>query len=537
METHMTEFKHILHVAAENDALPGAKVGGIGDVVRDMAPALADWGCRVTVVVPSHGFLHQLPGARHRQQIGFFFRGAYQVADLFEVPARKAHPRVRHMVVHHPFLNAYDHGRQEQRIYVHDPESQPFYSDASRFACFGTIVATAATQGVWAVPDAIHLHDWHAAFVALLRRYDPFCQALQSIRTVFTIHNLALQGIRPLRDSESSLEAWFPGLGYEWLQVSDPRWPNCCNMMACGIRLADRVHAVSPTYAREICQPDNKPHAYGAEGLEAVTGYAHASGVLCGVLNGCAYPENRQPPRMAFHHWLEVLKAEVLGWCGSHATLPTTHYLAVQRLSDLQRRSDPPPTVLTSVSRAVDQKLLILRSAVADNPSALHAIMQLLGDKGCYILLGAGEEAYHRFLTQVSAQHPNFIFLNGYSERCAQLLYANGDLFLMPSSFEPCGISQMLAMRDGQPCVAHAVGGLKDTIRHEQDGFLFEGASLNAQGLAFIDQIRDALRLKDNSPQAWQEICCAAAEARFEWIDSARHYMHTLYGILPDAPA
>ena len=292
----MLERQHILHVAAENDALPGAKVGGIGDVVRDIAPALADLDCRVTVVIPSHGFLHRLPGAQHQQQLGFFFRGAYHVADVYAVVADHAHPHVRQMVVHHPFLDAYDPERQRHRIYVNDSGDHPFYSDASRFACFSAVVATAAVQGVWGKIDAIHLHDWHAAFIALLRRFDPFCRALGPIRTVFSIHNLALQGIRPLRDSDSSLEAWFPGLGYDWLEVSDPRWPSCCNMMACGIRLADRVHVVSPTYAKEICRPDNKPHAYGAEGLEAVTGHARQQGLLSGILNGCSYPDARKPP-------------------------------------------------------------------------------------------------------------------------------------------------------------------------------------------------------------------------------------------------
>lgn len=521
--------KHILHVAAENDALPGAKVGGIGDVLRDIAPALADLGCRVTVAIPSHGFLHRLPGAEHQGQIGFFFRGGYQVADLFEVPSKQPHPGVRQLVVHHPFLDAYDPERRHHRIYVHDPGQRPFYWDASRFACFGTIVATAAAQGCLGPLDAIHLHDWHAAFVAFMRRYDSFCRTLGATRTVFTIHNLGLQGVRPLRGDDSSLEAWFPGLAYDWLEVSDPRWSECCNLMACGIRLSDRVHVVSPTYAREICRPDNKPHAYGAEGLQAVTSYVDRKGLLTGVLNGCAYPADRKPPHMAFADLMQGLKSEVLGWCGHHAAVPTAHYLAVQRMTDLQQRPEPPETLLTSVSRAVDQKLLILKSAADDGPSALEAVMRSLGDKGCYFLLATGDESYNRFLTQAAARHSNFVFLNGYSGRCADLLYANGDLFLMPSSYEPCGISQMLAMRDGQPCVAHAVGGLKDTIRHGQNGFLFAGEHLEAQVAGFVEQVAAALEMKKQSPEKWQNLRRSAAEARFQWRDTAESYLHKLY--------
>ncbi len=523
------EPRHILHVAAENDALPGAKVGGIGDVVRDIAPALAEQGCRVTVVIPSHGFLQRSPGTVHKQQIGFFFRGAYHVADMYEIGSRQPHPRVRQVVVHHPFLDAYDPQRRQPRIYVHDSVERPFYWDASRFACFGAIVAAAAAQGVWGRLDAIHLHDWHAAFVALLRRYDPFCRPLRAIRTVYTIHNLGLQGVRPLSGNDSSLEAWFPGLVYDWLQVSDPRWSDCCNLMACGIRLADRVHVVSPTYAREICRPDNKPHAYGAEGLETVTGYAGREGMLTGILNGCAYPIDRRPPRVAFPDLMQALKREVLGWCGAPGAVPAAHFLAVQRMTELQQRPSPPETLLTSVSRAVDQKLLILKSAAGDGPSALDAILGMLGDKGCYLLLATGDDGYNRFLAQAAARHPNFVFLNGYSNRGADLLYANGDLFLMPSSYEPCGISQMLAMRDGQLCVAHAVGGLKDTIQHGQNGFLFTGDRLENQAAGFLEQVAAALEIKQQSPERWQSMRRAAAEARFRWRDSAEAYLRELY--------
>lgn len=526
----MAEQKHILHIAAENDALPGGKVGGIGDVVRDIAPALAESGCRVTVVMPSHGYLHKLPGLEHRGQIGFFFWGSYQVADLYEAPAYAPHPLVRQFVVHHPILEYYDPGLDRYRIYVNDNE--PFSTDASRFACFGAIVATAATQGTFGDLDAIHLHDWHAAFVAFLRRFDPFCQPLRAIRTVYTIHNLAMQGIRPLRDHRSSLEAWFPGLWYDWLEVSDPHLPSCCNVMAIGIRLSDRVHVVSPSYAEEICRPDNKPHAYGAEGLEMVTRYVHDQGQLTGILNGCIYPEARQPPRPAFADLIQDLKNEVLTWTGAHVHVPTPHYMAVQRLSDLQRRSDPPDTIMTSISRAVDQKMEIMRARTEEGTSALERIMQTIDPGICYLVLASGDESYHRFLTLVSARYPNFVFLNGYSDHCADLLYANGDLFLMPSSFEPCGISQMLAMRDSQPCVAHAVGGLKDTIRHEDNGFLFNGRTLMQQADNFTATVRAALDMKRTYPDAWQKIRRSAAESRFLWADTARQYMADLYGFL-----
>jgi starch synthase len=129
----------------------------------------------------------------------------------------------------------------------------------------------------------------------------------------------------------------------------------------------------------------------------------------------------------------------------------------------------------------------------------------------------------------MSALFGNFIFLNGYSEKCADALYASGDLFLMPSSFEPCGIGQMLAMRDGQPSVVHHVGGLKDTVRHNYNGFVFTGKGLTEQVDNFIHTTKAALDMKKNSPDQWEKICRQAAEERFDWQKSAAEYINSLY--------
>jgi starch synthase len=524
---------HIVHVAAENDNLPGAKVGGIGDVVRDIAPALADLGQRVTVLTPSHGFLHLVKGAEPIESVWFPFRGLSLAAQVYDVPAQSPHPGVRHCVIHHAWLDAFDQATGRHRIYVNDAPDMPFFSDGSRFACFCSAAAVALCQGVFDQPDVVHLHDWHAAFIALLRRYHPACTALKPIRTVFSIHNLALQGVRPLRGSESSLEAWFPEIHYNWLDVADPRWPDSANMMACGIRLSDRVHTVSPSYAQEICRPSDKPHFYGAEGLEAVLRYENDSGKLVGILNGCPYPPDRRPPKMALSEMLREFQDQIVQWSAAEPVLPSTHFIAHHHLSRLAERLPADPVVLLSVTRLTDQKVLLMREPASDGRSALEHILVELGFKGCFFLLGTGDGPYERFLTRISAQHPNFIFLNGYSDRCAEMLYANGDLFLMPSSFEPCGISQLLAMRDGNPCVVHAVGGLRDTVRDGRNGFCFGGEHVTEQVDNFIDTVRTALRARAKAPKRWQQIRKRAAATRFNWKDSAQQYVEKLY-VSPD---
>jgi starch synthase len=196
---------------------------------------------------------------------------------------------------------------------------------------------------------------------------------------------------------------------------------------------------------------------------------------------------------------------------------------------ELGKRVSTPSILLTSVSRVVDQKVLLLREAGSSGKSGLHSILEALGEKGCYILLGNGDREYEKFLTETSSRHDNFLFINGYSDECADALYAGGDLFLMPSSFEPCGLSQMIAMRHGQPCLVHAVGGLKDTVQDGHNGFAFKGDSLQSQVDNLVKSVSEAVAIKENKPAEWHKICEKAAATRFRWKDSAAQYIAKLY--------
>ena len=236
---------HVLMVAAENDALPGAKVGGIADVVRDLPRAIAarseghdhdhDPGYgyghshshsqgqgqgsnqrhTVSVVLPSYGVLHELAGASMLSEFDVAFRGDKRRVSLWQVIFPDADGGVRQFILHSA---AFALGKRGQ-VYCDDPPQRPFASDANKFALFCAAVCTAIAAGLFGAIDVIHLHDWHAALVLLLRACDPDYAALQRIRCVYTIHNLALQGVRPLRGDPSSLACWFPQLVYTRAQV------------------------------------------------------------------------------------------------------------------------------------------------------------------------------------------------------------------------------------------------------------------------------------------------------------------------------
>ena len=525
-------FMHILLVAAENSALKGAKAGGLADVIGEVGPELVKQGCSITTVLPSYGFLHVLNPSTYRFSVTCFFRGFPHQVDFYEATASNPRDPVQHLIADHPLFGETHQQDGIRQIYAHDPPDRPFATDATRFALFCVAIATAIIEKRIGKPDVLHLHDWHAAFLLILRKYHPEFESLKSIHTVFTIHNLALQGIRPFWGSDSSLDAWFHGLSYSPSDLADPRWPNCVNPMAAGIRLADVVHTVSPTYAKEILHPEHKPDVYsGGEGLEKDLQQAEKEHRLFGILNGCAYAENRDLQKTGFQALVRIFKSSIPAWLEGKQTLPMAHFLAYLRLADLVSFTQNPSILLCSVTRLTDQKVLLMKASGSNGKSGFEEILGFLEqEKGLYVILGSGEPAYERFFTDMSARFEPFIFLNGFSNLCADHLYANGDLFLMPSSFEPCGISQMLAMRDGQPCVAHNVGGLKDTIRHQENGFTFSGATLTQQVDHFVSTVKAAILMRKNTPDEWEHVCRQAAAERFSWQKSASLYIEQLYG-------
>ncbi|MBT8422288.1 MAG: glycogen synthase [Gammaproteobacteria bacterium] len=496
-------MKQVLFVAAENAALPGGKVGGIGDVIRDLPVALAGQGWATTVLTPAYGALHELPGVVAEGSIAVDFAGQRENVQVYRLPGEP--DGVAHRVLDHPHFAPSGAGT----IYDDDGPHRPFATDASKFAFLCAAAATYIRDVQQ--PDVVHLHDWHAALLLLLRESDPQFAALRDIPCVYTIHNLALQGIRPLDGDASSLAAWFPNLAYNMQDVVDPRYADCINPMALGIRLADRVNTVSPTYAREVLQPDDPAAGFlGAEGLESVTRAADAEGRLVGILNGCMYPKGRRP-----HGWQPLARELKKLQAGDEL---------LQRFS--RRR---PRSVVTSVGRVTAQKVGLLLQPVETAPTALDAILQSLGDDSVFVMLGSGDPQLEADLHDVCNRHNNALFVNSFSEGLANHLYDCGDLFLMPSTFEPCGISQLLAMRAGQPCVVHGVGGLRDTVSDGETGFVFHGDTPAAQAEAFVATTQSALQLRAENPDRWQAISRAAAKQRFTWDDAACAYIAELY--------
>ncbi len=507
----------ITMVAAENGALPGLKAGGIADVVRDSAAALAARGHHVVVITPSYGLHGDFPEAEHLGKVRVRFRKSDLNVGLWRVmgPDR----------LEHWLLDAPDFSRDVGKIYYSDPA--PFERDATRFALLCAAAAQLIMDEVEGLkPDVVHLHDWHAGLLLVLRAYFDRFAALRDIPMAFTIHNLAYQGIRPGSGYPSSLQSWFGKWNRTPKDTIDPRYSDCINPMLAGINLADAVHVVSPTYAREVLRPSDPVAAVsGGEGLELSLNTANEQGRLHGILNGCDY--SKAPPSPL--GWSKLLRQLEKGVKGLKPS--STKRLASKRLQKLAK-AEPPGVILTSVSRVTEQKALLLRSSGSDGRSGLEAILDRLEEHdGVYFFLGSGEEKeWEDFLIDVSERREDFVFLRGFSERMAKALYASGDLFVMPSAWEPCGISQMLSMRAGQPPLVSRVGGLIDTVTHDVDGFQFGGDSVADKIDNLGRALSRALELRRDQRPKWRSIVANARSKRFLWRDSVIEYEKKLYG-------
>jgi starch synthase len=340
---------------------------------------------------------------------------------------------------------------------------------------------------------------------------------------VYTIHNLAIQGIRPLRDNPSALETWFPGCTYTLSALQDPRYADCVNLMALGIRKADAVHTVSPSYMEDILKPSMPPEFIGGEGLEQDLISARKDARLFGILNGCNYKNIRTATRGRL---LPNTITEIFRWLQMEDKKYKADFLAHTGEKVFGLIENPPSMVCTSVARLTEQKFYFYKKA----PESIERILEKLQEvNGIYMLLGTGVPEYEAFFRDLSYAFPNFIFTNGQSEDLIDSMYLETDLYLMPSLFEPCGISQMLSMRNGNPCFAHATGGLKDTIHHMKTGFLFSGDSFETKITNMEVVFNQVVDLFFQDPTQWSKIGEAAKKERFAWSAFVAEYYAELY--------
>ena len=510
-------MSNFLFVAAENDALEKCKAGGMGDVVRDVPREISSRGDKVHVVVPSYSRLHQ--SGTLLSTLKFELRGTIYFAELYEANPKREFENLRHYVIHHPEITAGTIGH----IY-HDDPKEPFFNDFVKFTIFCTAVAEAIKKRAFGELDIVHLHDWHTSMLLFIKEFLPEYSMLKKLRYAYTIHNLAIQGIRPFQNNYASIENWFPSVKYDVTKLMDYRYKDCINLMAVGIRLSDAVHTVSPSYKKDVLLPSAPPEFIGGESLEEDLQQADKENRLFGILNGSNYKNIRQAEKgllyrntvIALFKWLQQedkkYKADFL----AHTGEKVMEYVKGVR----------PKFIAASVARLTEQKFYFIRQS----PEAFVAILKELEKiDGIFMLLGTGDPDYEETFRELSYQNKNFIFTNGQSEDLVDSIYLECDLYFMPSLFEPCGISQMLAMRNGNPCLVHNTGGLKDTVKHMETGFSFDGKTYDEKIKNMVRVFGEALEIYSDDQPTWKKIQKNAKAMRFTWEKSVDEYYENLY--------
>ena len=473
----------ILFLSAE--VAPLAKVGGLADVAGALPKALKHLGHDVRVILPRYG---SIPN-------DFLVS---PVIQSLTVPLRLPFSQVS---VHEGRLNetiplyviGSPHYFDRDRVYGYP-------DDGERFLLYCRAALEAVKRLGWS-PDIIHCNDWHTAIVPdwlhTLYKDDIFFAQTAS---VYTIHTLAFQGTFGY-DLLQTAEVSEPD--FRWLYPSAAKLSDVLNLAARGIRFAERVTTVSPTYAQEILTDEQ------GVGLAPLLRARARSGMLSGILNGIDTEE--------YNPTTDPGLPASLRYDSDHLDRRVALKAALQREVGFRPIQSTP--VLGMVSRLTEQKGIDLLNDVMAELMALGSQL---------VVLGNGTEEYQKMVNGWHERYPRHVYVDHtFNEPLARLIYAGSDLFLMPSRFEPCGLAQMIAMRYGSIPIVHRTGGLADTVQdcdttaQTGNGFSFRDYT----GAAFSGAIKRALHVLKSSPDDWRHLVMRAMSADFSWETPAAQYL------------
>ena len=472
----------ILHVAAE--IYPLVKTGGLADVAAALPAALVKRGLDARVLLPGlPGILEGMDELSPIIRIG----PAFGAAVVTLLSGRLPDSGLPAYVIDAPFLY-----RREGNTYV-AADGRDWSDNHRRFGLLGWIAAHMAAgelDPTWR-PDVIHTHDWHTGLTPLYLAQNPAART----PTVFTIHNLAFQGAFPM-DCLADLS-----LPIRRLMPHGIEFHHRLSFMKAGLVYARKITTVSPTYAREICSSE---FGYGLEGV-----LRDRRADLSGILNGVDYQVwNPDDPDIATPYGSDTLERKAV--CKR----------ALQRELGLAESGPAETPLFVVVSRLFAQKGMDL---------LLGALPDLLNAGGQLAVLGTGDAELEAGFRRAAAADPQRVaaFI-GYDEAMAHRFIAGGDVLLMPSRFEPCGLTQLYALRYGTLPLVRRVGGLADTVvdanaehigADRATGFVFGDAHSQALGA----RIGEACALYRQAG-VWRGIQRRAMAQDYSWDDSAANY-------------
>lgn len=464
-------------VMAGSEMNPFARTGGLGDVLDALPAALANRGHEVSVVLPCYR------GLRDDPRLGMKSTGVQITVQVgakrldAEILAGEAPNGVQIFLVR----------RDEyfDRSGLYGADGRDYEDNAERFIYFSKAVVELARR-VSPPPEILHLHDWQTALVPVLIK-----EKALPLKTVLTIHNLAYQG------AFWGLDFGLTNLPGDYFTEKGVEFYGNVNLLKGGVLFADQVTTVSERYAREIQSPE-----YGC-GLDPVI--RQCSGKITGILNG--------EDDSAWNPATDPVIAETF----TAAKLDGKKSCRAALLKELGLDPNPAGPVFAMVSRLAEQKGIDLLLPILD---------RLLADDVRLVILGEGDTGYERELMVAAKRHAGrFAFLKTLDDRLAHRIEAGADITLIPSHFEPCGLSAMYSLRYGTLPLARATGGLYEIVQDYDpgsdagNGFLF----FDYHAEALYDAITRAKRLFRDQAE-WTKLMLRAMAADFSWSKAAARY-------------
>ncbi len=458
---------------AASEVYPFAKSGGLADVAYSLPRALNET-YDVDVIMPLYQFID---------------REAFGIEALGETFDILMGERVYHVTL---YICKYKNMTYRfvytpllcDRAYLYGPPQGGYADNDIRFALFNHAMLEILKREPY---DFVHLNDWQTALLPLLLKNEPKI----AVKSLFTIHNLAYQGIF----EKKALDRL--GIDKKYFHMDCLEFYGQVNFMKAGIAFADRITTVSPTYAKEILTPE-----FGC-GLEGFLQYHSAK--LTGIVNGI----------------------------DTEQFSPSSDKMLVTPYRDLRGKEANKSAFLKEIKMKEPQRPLIIFIGRFTWQKGLEIFIDALPDMALMecniVVLGDGEAQYHDALEALAKKHDNIYLESGYDEALSHRMYAASDFFLMPSLFEPCGLAQMIAMHYGSMPIVHSVGGLADTVH---DHAAFDSQSKKGYGIvfakpdqdAFLDAVRKALQLYGRKTQ-YTQIVKHNMQCDFSWRESGELYI------------
>ncbi len=465
---------------AISEAAPFIKTGGLGDVGGSLPKALKKAGADTWVVLPKFSTID----SSFTQQMEFL--GSVMVPLSWRNQYCGVY-KLSYQGVTYFFL--------DNEYYFHRSKLYGELDDSERMAFFSKAILESIPLMGEGFPDVIHCHDWHTAMVNVFLREDyNHLDGYKDIKTVFTVHNLKFQGVFPLEIMGDVLGLSEKDSKHQLMQG------DAVNYMQGALLYSDYLTTVSPTYSHEI------KNSYFGEDMEGI--FENRSSILSGILNGIDLDlyNPKKDSNIAVNYGISTLQNK------------TENKLALQAELGLTVDKDIPLIVM--ISRLTTQKGMDL---------VVHILEELVNTHQVQIaVLGTGDKEFHHDMEYFASKYPEKISAQlTFDTPLSHRMYAGGDMLLMPSNFEPCGLSQMIAMTYGTLPIVRETGGLNDSVTSynkytgEGNGFSFK--NYNAHELLFA--IKDGLDVYYNDKKAWVTLQKSAMRADFKWDASAGKYL------------